>query len=1076
MKHFCLPAFFFALVIVSLPLHAQTQNRTLTGRVVSANDNMGIPFANVLVKGTSTNSATDVNGNFSIEVPADAKQLEVSFLGFKTSVIDITGSSSYTITMKEDAQNLDEVVVIGYGTQRKSHLTGSISKINDNEIKELPVSMLGQALIGKVAGLNISNITSEAGVTPSIRIRGVGSITASSEPLVVVDGVPIQDGLNFVEASDVESVEILKDAASTAIYGSRGANGVILVTTKGGQVAKPKYTFTTTQGYRRPYKLNERYTYTEYVNQLYRERDLRRNDPQYLEENGYTSPEQVQITNQKNMNAAYILENQIVGFATNWEELSMRDFAYNGSYQLSVSGGTKDVKYYISGNYSSDEGIMVHSQYDKISFRAKIDATLSKYVKVGVNLNPSYSKRERPFRQQTDYTRWWSCFPVYHTQETVDFLAQQGIFVNVGDYTQAQDFAGLLFTGTTVDGEYWSDIGTISTTKNTQPAWINNNGKRLQDDYRLQSSAYVDVNIYKGLTFRSTNSVYVSYLNYSEFKRTDLTKIPEMNQATERTGLTVNFLTENLLHYNTIIKKHHNISAVAGITYQTINYKRSQIVGQNFPTENIQSLNQATEILPDQTWTVIDPARTLASYLARANYAYRDKYLFSASIRADGSSRFGPENKWGWFPSVSVGWRLSEEDFIASQKAWLDQLKLRVSWGLTGNDDIAALAYEDIISSANYELGDGDVVPGMSPTDDALGNAWIGWEQTSEWNAGFDFSVFGGRIGLTGDFYYAITDGLLLKQTSMAFTGHNLFWNNIGTVRNKGLEFELSTVNVDMKNFKWKTSFNISHNSPRLLGLGGETQLINQGENFDEYISLIGEKPIQYYGYKTDGVWISMAEINEARANGLTSTLSNYFIPGGLKIVDVHEDGIINELDRTTIGDPYPDFIWSITNSFSFFGVDISIMLQGVQGVEIYNDDGRYNENVRTSATWNTPDRWVSPNNPGDGYTPFEYNGFQKGSTDYVIENGSFLSIRNITVGYTLPSKYLKKIPVKGFRIYLTAENPLYVWNIGNKDVQKYRGINPEARKSNDNPLMDGLQNGSFAIQSSYAVGISLTF
>jgi hypothetical protein len=219
-----------------------------------------------------------------------------------------------------------------------------------------------------------------------------------------------------------------------------------------------------------------------------------------------------------------------------------------------------------------------------------------------------------------------------------------------------------------------------------------------------------------------------------------------------------------------------------------------------------------------------------------------------------------------------------------------------------------------------------------------------------------------------------------------------------------------------------------------------------------------------------------MAEINEARANGLTSTLSNYFTPGGLKIVDVHKDGVINEQDRTTIGDPYPDFTWSLTNSFSFFGVDISIMLQGVQGLEIYNDDGRYNENVRTSAAWNTPDRWVSPNNPGDGYTPFEINGYQKASTDYVIENGSFLSIRNITLGYTLPSKYLKKIPVKGFRIYLTAENPLYVWNVGKSDAQKYRGINPEARKQNDNPLMDGLQNGSFAVQSSYAIGLSLTF
>ncbi|GHU85728.1 SusC/RagA family TonB-linked outer membrane protein [Bacteroidia bacterium] len=1061
------------------------QNRTLTGRVVSAEDNMGIPFANVVVKGTSNGVTTDINGNFSIQVSESALQLEVSYMGFKTVVEEIGSNTSFTIVMKNDAQNLDEVVVVGYGTQRKSHLTAAVSKVSEDAIKDAPVSTLGQALVGKVAGLSISNTTSEAGVAPQIRVRGMGSISASSEPLVVVDGVPIQDGLNFVEASDVESVEILKDAASTAIYGSRGANGVILVTTKKGEPAKPKYQFTTTQGFRKAYKLNDRYSYTEYVEQLYRERDLRYNDDQHwLDNPTLTKPADMTglaILNSKNMNAAYILENQIVGFATNWEELSQRDFAYNNSYQLSVSGGSKDLKYYISGNISNDQGIMVHSSFNKISFRAKIDANLSKYIKVGVNLNPSYGERERPFRDQINYTRWFSCFPVFHTQETVDFLASNGkIGYKVGDYTQSADFAGLLFTGTLPDGTSWSDVGTISSSANTQPVWVNDGGTKIQKNYRLQSSVYLTAQITKDLTFTTTNSMFLSYSNYAEFQRTGLLSAGTINQATDRMGLSTNFLTENLLNYNKTFNKVHSLTALAGVTYQSINYNSAQIVGTGLPTENIRTLNQATTILPASTWTRIDPSRTLASYLARVNYAFQDKYLLSASIRTDGSSRFGPENRWGWFPSASVGWRVSEEDFLASQKYWLDQLKLRLSWGITGNDDIEALAYENVISQANYQLGTG-ITPGMSSTADALGNPAIGWEQTNEWNGGFDISVFNGRIGLVGDFYYAITDGLLLKQTSMAFTGHNQYWNNIGTVRNKGVEIELNTVNIDSKvagkTFRWNSVFNFAHNSPRLLGLGGETQLINQSANYDKYIALIGEKPVQYYGYKTDGVWLSNADIKEAQDNGLTSTLGSYFTAGGLKIVDINNDNVINEQDRTTIGDPYPDFTWAFTNNLHWNGFDFSIMLQGAQGIQIYNDDGRYNENVRTSAMWNTPNRWVSAGNVGDGKTPYETNGIHKSSTDYVIEDGSYLSLRNITFGYTIPAKIFKKLPFNGLRAYIAAENVFYLWNTDTKDgVKKYRGINPEARKENSNPLMDGLQNGSFAIQQSFVFGLNLTF
>jgi len=1061
------------------------QTRTITGRVVSGDDNMGIPFANVMARGTTVGVVSDINGNYSIEAPAGATHLEFSFMGFRTEVREIGDLRTIDVMLGLDAIGLSEVVVVGYGTQRRSHLTGSVARVGEDVLRDAPVSRLDQALIGRVAGVNISNISSEAGAEPTIRVRGMSSISAGGSPLIVVDGVPIQDGLSFIDPQDVESIEILKDAASTAIYGSRGANGVILITTRAGEVARPRYTVSTTQGVRWAYQTNDRLTYSEYVTMLFRERDLRRLDPQFVMENiippdgtNWRDPNRIQINNINNMASAWILENHIVGYATDAEDWVLRNLAYNNTFNVSVSGGTREVRYLVSANYSNDQGIMRNSDFNRIGLRARVDATLSPNVRVGVNVNPNFSERQMPYLQLQDFTRWWSMIPVRHNEASAAFTGRP-----VGSYAHPSCFPrGLLYEGIMPDGSIaLTNTGIPSSSGQLSPFWRFDNGYRSRRDYRVTASAYVDVSFLENFSFRSTQSFFVNNRDEFDWRNTGW-EPGSTNRGIYSTRQQVDFLTENILSYNKTINRRHAVNVIGGVTYQSIRLQTSRMFGTNFPSDNVRTLNQAATIDNVESWTRIEPASILASYLSRATYAFRDKYLASASIRTDGSSRFGPDNRWGWFPAISAGWRISEEDFMLSTRNWLDQAKFRVSWGITGNDDIAALAYENLLLIANYELG-GAVQSGVGPYSNIIGNPRIGWERTEEWNYGLDVSLFNGRAGVTLDYYYAITDGLLLRQPTMSFTGANTFWNNIGAVRNRGFEVELSTVNISKRNFRWSTAFNISANRNRLLSLGGELQIFNPGDNFDRYVSIVGQVPIQFFGFRTDGVWRSQAEIDAAVAAGRRISTSQVAdIPGGLRVTDAYGNinVVIDDNSRTVLGNPFPKFTWGINNTFTGWGFDLSFLLNGVQGLSLYNDDGRYNENMRTARQW-VENRWISPNNPGDGKTPnFETGvGVHQASTDWVIQNASYIALRNITLGYTLPRNLATKFKLRSVRVFVSVENCLYLWNIGNKGATPYKGINPEARTTTgtySNPLISGFQRGGFPIQSSAVFGLNINF
>ena len=1036
----------FTLLLMGLSAFAEVP---VSGRVI---DDAGEPMigVNVLLDGTGMGTLTNIDGEFYIEVPSASSKLIFSYLGYQTLEIVAGNGQLGTITLEEMAQNIDEVVVVGYGVQKKSHLTGAVSKYSDDNLGNQAVSRLDQALQGKIAGVTISNVSSEAGSAPQVRVRGMGSISASNEPLIVVDGYPMADGLSFIDMNDVESIEVLKDAASAAIYGSRGANGVILITTKSGDIQKAKYTIKAFTGFKQAYKLHDLMDAHDYVRMLYDEEAL-----------GGTGP----TTSEK---AWLSIDNH-----TDWQREALRNVANITNAQFSVSGGKKEAKYYISASYTGDQGIMINSRYDKFNVRAKVNATLSKWVDIGINITPSYTKREAPATSFIDFYRTYSWLPVRHTEATSELTGQP-----VGSYAHGRHFNNL---------DYYDQDGNMFTaspwgTNNNNPRCVMDNEQRFTEDYRLNTSAYININIVKGLTFRSQDGFYVQYRDQNIYHNANAKSDGDANYGLYTNRLRIDLLSENTLNY-TAKWGAHDFSAMAGFTANKVRLRTAGIKGTSFPTDYVHTINAATDIVITEndgtrrTYT-LEEEELLLSVLARVTYSYADRYMASVSFRADGSSKFGPNNRWGYFPSVSVGWRLSEEEWMKDQ-TWLNQLKIRGSWGVTGNNDIPNYAAYDKLNAANYTFGTSNtLVPGLANTGSVLGNRSISWEQTNEYDVGFDLSMFKTRVNLSVDYYYSITKSLLFQQPALAITGYTNYWNNIGKVRNQGIEIELHTYNIKNKKFEWQTQINLSTNDNRLLQLGdGSERLLSYGERNEVYVAQVGGPSIQYYGYRTNGVWTSQEEIDDFLA-GRPATevflVGKTVVPGTLKVVDKDGNGIIDAYDRDVLGSPFPKLTCGMTNTFFFYGVDISFMLQGVVGITVLNGDAYYQETKKINTAY-TANRFISAEYPGDGKTPTfaNGNGMPWELTDYLLQDASYGALKDVTIGYRFDKKQLRPVHLNTIRLYFSGQNLFYVWGKG------YKGINPEARYTSNqysSPLVDGYQRGGFPIQRTFTIGLEIGF
>ena len=883
--------------------------------------------------------------------------------------------------MHEDLQQLDEVVVVGYGVQQKSHLSGSVTKVNMDGIEDVPTPRLDQALLGKVAGVQILNTTSEVGADPDISIRGTSSFSASSNPLIIVDGFPVSDGLESLNPSDVESIEVLKDAASAAIYGSRAANGVIMITTKGGVISKPKYSVKAKWGVKSNYKLHSVLSTKEYLDLRIREHNLLG-------------------TSLSSQEMAYAAINN----NTDWQQEAFNDNAYYYNVDFSVSGGSSGIRYYISGAYNSDEGMMLKNYYKRYNVKARIDADLSKRVTVGINIAPSYTESERPATNFTDFVRTPSWMPVKHTEETSAITG-----VPVGEYTRGSHFNGKTYT--TIDPQTGLEKTVTATpwgSTNNNPRGIIDNVFSPKGQYRMQLQGYIDIKLLKELRFRSSNSFNFNFTETDTYQNVGAKSAGDSNRGYYTSSKSINLASENTLNYSKKFKGIHQLDGLLGASVYKYTNKRTGILGFDFPTDYIHYLSAAGRIdqyegttLRTGTWK---NDNAMVSYFSRVNYALKDRYLLSVSLRTDGSSKFGKDNKWGWFPSVSAGWRISEESFIKERAKWLNQLKLRLSYGVTGTDAIESYANTDLLDSAGYILGEGNgsVVSGLANNSASLGNRALQWEQTNQANFGLDISLLNNRIGLTFDYYYSITKSLLYQKTVNSIAGYTQAWTNEGKLRNRGFEMELTTYNINNRQFKWSTSFNLSLTRNRLLDLGGPSEQVTPGSNKEYYIARVGDPLIQFYGFKTIGVWKSQEEIdnNPHHINDK---------PGGLRVANTNGDDVIDDNDRVPLGNPYPDFIWGMTNTLKYRDFDLAFTLQGQVGGKVYNTDNNYNE----FRMWNTKyvaNRWLSVEYPGDGKTPFRDNGIQHSLTDYQIEDAGFIALRDVTLGYDLPRKAARKV------------------------------------------------------------------
>lgn len=1053
--------FLLTALLFLLPSLLMAQQKEIRGRITDE-ANKPLDGVTVQVKGTTTVTTTNPDGSFQILAPSEKSTLVISYVGYEQQEISVGSRSQISISMKAAVNSMEDVVVIGYGTQKRRNVTFGVSNFDAKNLDERPVGRVDQALIGQMAGVTVKQTSGALGKGMSLQIRGTGSISAGSEPLYVVDGFPLATAspnssgnyaegnpLDNINPNDIESVQVLKDAAAAAIYGSRAANGVVIITTKHGQSGKAKITLNTYIGYMEPSRevdmLNAQEWIdraTEIINAQWVASGPNRTASQTNEERRTIlglAPGQV--------NTSYMTDDRWFqpghpGLKfINWQdEIFRKGLVQN--HQISASGGNEFVRYYVSGNYSQQQGMVIHTDYTLYSARANVEVNASKRLKFGINLSPSYSVNNDPGLDSKDN--------IYHTALTLTPVQEDsmGVYPNIGDYGQYK----------------WSN------SRNSpvgQLQYILGQTKR----FRTLTSIYAQVEILQGLTAKSTinfDNIDNNAKTYVPYIATGSLSTRQAATPTDRTSGTYNsfrkqtFVNENTLNYNRTINDVHDITLLAGMAYNQDKLDRVSLSSTGgFGSAVITTLNAANGV----NGNTAEARNVLVSYFGRLQYAYSNKYLLSASIRRDGSSRFGSNTKWGVFPSASLGWRVSEETFMKNVTA-ISELKLRGSWGKAGNYNIGDYSSIPVLGFYNYTFG-GAGVTGQAPS--GVANPNLTWETSETYDAGFDVGILRNRIYASFDYYTRLSSDLLLNVPILAVTGFNTALGNSGSVRNKGWEIEVTSRNLTGK-LQWTTSLNFSHNRNKLVSLpGGQTQiLIPSAFDISHSILKVGEPMYSIYVVKQIGI-LSQEDINKGAALYGTETV------GDPKYFDADANGVINADDRVIVGHPTPDYIWGVTNTFRYKNFDVNVLVQGQNGGSIYSLLGRalgrtgqgYNDN----ALGTYRNRWRSASDPGDGKIGKAYSTFGRiKNTDWLYPS-DYIRVRDITLGYDL-GKSVKLKQIQGIRLYLTLENFF--------GHDKYLGgANPEATNTNvsgSGVFPEAGDYGGLPLPRSLVFGVNVNF
>ena len=1028
-----------AMIITS----SYAQDLQLSGQVVSEEDGQGIPGVNILVKGTAQGTITDVDGNYSLSV-AQRAVLVFSAVGFNTREVSVNGRSSIDVVMELNIEALDEVVVVAYGTVKKRDLTGSISSVKGKDMEKVAVTSLDQALQGRAAGVQVTQVSGRPGGETSIRIRGSSSVNAGNEPLYVIDGMLITSNsadlntggtagsslnpLASINPSDIESIEVLKDASATALYGSRGANGVIIITTKRGSEGKTSFTLDSYYGVQnvtRTLDLLNGEEFATYMNAF--------NDEVGL-------PADVRYLIPKN-----------IGAGTDWQQAIFRE-APMMNHQLTVTGGDKSTSYSISGGYFKQDGIIINSDFERATFRTNLDKNIGERFKLGSRVNLSQ-------------------------------INSRGVLTGV----QSPN-TGLLLPGSVSSAVLFTP--TLPVLDPNEPGgWTyeDDRGRNLpnpvadaQDtdniakNSRVIASVFGEMEIVDGLTFKANLGIDAFSVKENRFVPNYLKRSePNNGAAVISTVDGQSWLTEFTFSYKKEFNEDHKLDALAGYTRQGFSSERLFVFTLDFTDNRLGYHNLSAGLNPqppssgESEWGII-------SYLARVNYNFKSKYLLTANARVDGASRFGEDSKYGFFPSVALAYNIADEDFIQNLGVF-ESLKIRTSYGVIGNSDIGSFNSLATVGPLGEGTFNNDY-PYIGVEPYRLPNPNLRWERTGQFNAGLDMAFLKGRIMVTTDYYLQNTTDLLLNTPIPRTSGFGSFFNNIGQLRNEGIELAINSVVVDNKKFGWDADFNISSNRNEIISLADDNDILAQGVlAVPAGWSIIrkGQPLGTFYGLIADGIFQSDAE-----AENSPRLLGQSALAGERKYRDVNgrdaegnltgqPDGRINQDDRVVIGRAQPKFNWNFINTFRYKGFDLSVFIQAVSGNDIVNayrfELERLNgeTNVYREAFL---ERWTE-SNPSDKYrklNPTDANTFSTAQ----VEDGSFIRIKNINLGYTLPRTVLDRMKLTNFRAYVSVNN-LHTFT-------SYTGYDPEVNAFGQNALLQGIDYGGYPISRTFIAGIQI--
>ena len=1029
-------------------------DKTIGGTVRDENGNP-LSGASVTVKGSTTGTATDENGRFSLVVPDDAAVLVISYTGYASTEVSIRGKTVVTVSMRIDDNTAEEVVVVGYGTQKKSDLTGAVSSVKGGDLTKLPSQRVDQALQGRASGVSVQNTDGAPGGNATIRIRGGNSITGSNNALVVVDGLQGVD-INTINPNDVESLEVLKDASATAIYGARGANGVILITTKKGTAGKAVFNYNFNIGSQ---QLNHKLD-------LLSAGDFARkaNDNAATQTGTASSP----ITPVIPFTDKQISDLDASG-GTDWQDVIFRS-AMIQNHLLSVSGGTENVRYFVSGGYLDQQGIVVNTDYKRYTLRSNLDLKLSKWLTAGFNLNVIKDKGNIP--PIGEGTRFGDILG--QVINTVDrFDPATPVFDATGAYNFKALKGGPGDSKIYADPDVWNPLATARETS-AETNTIKN-----------EISTFLEFKLLEGLTFRVSGGVR---LNNADGKHYYNTKTQPGRGVSGLGDLSTDqfqyFQNSNILNYTRTFNQKHRINITGVAEQQLIQSKSTFINAQGFFSDNtgIDDLGGAAQI--NERYNT-NAKQTLNSFLGRVNYTYNDRYMFTASYRADGSSVFGANNKWGYFPSAAVAWKASEENFIKDLQ-FFSTLKARASWGETGNQAIQPYqSLATLVSGYNYAY-DGNTSANIGFALGIPGNPDLKWETTAQTDLGLDLGFFNDRLTATIDVYEKKTTDLLLNKQVEAYSGFSTKLANVGSVNNRGLEISLGGRPVQGADFRWTSNFNISFNRSKVVALLNDLPLAirtNTGGGYQIYASgfslkylQVGQPIDQMRGYVNLGTW-SEAERAEAAAFGQ--------LPGDAKWKDVNGDGKItrDEDGNQVIGNASPNFIYGWQNVFSYKNFDLTFLIQGSQGNDIFNAVRIKTENPTNGTSANLKNRWTIDNQHTDvpaftstlersqqitGPNQTAGIGVDQRSSRWV-EDGSYARLKNITLSYNLPASFLSRAKISRLSVYVTGANLI--------TITKYTGYDPEVSSFNVGGAGGlGIDLSNYPSSRTYIAGINLAF